>query len=112
MARRRKKRTYRRVYATPKRRVRRTARRKYYRKARSVYRRTGGFKPVINGIIAGAGGSLASNYIGSFGYPIADIGVGVFMKDNTLKVIGGRALGQQLAGMFLGGNGNGFKGQV
>jgi len=99
MARRRRKRVYT--------RRRRPMARRYYRKARRIYRGGGGFKPIIDGAIAGAGGQFAGKFLGGFGQPAADIAVGMFMKNKTLKTIGGRGLGMMLSGGLVGNGGNG-----
>jgi hypothetical protein len=86
---------------------------RYRTKVKRVYSKGrnfgGSMKPVIDGAIAGAGGQFATKYVGAWGQPIADIGVGIYMKNNTLKTIGGRSLGMQLGGMFSG-TGNGSAG--
>lgn len=87
-----------------------------YRKAKRSYRRAsggaGGFKPIVDGVLAGAGGQVASKYIGAWGQPAAILGVGYFMKNNTLKTIGGMQIGAMLGGMFAGNGGLGGKSQV
>lgn len=87
-----------------------------YRKAKRTYRRAasrGGFQPIIDGLIAGAGGKLASNYIGVWGVPAATLGVGYFMKNSTLKTIGGMQLGSMIGGLMPGiGGGVGGGSQV
>ena len=84
-----------------------------YRKAKRVYRRAsgGGFKPVIDGAIAGAAGNVASKFLGSYGMPAAAIGIGIWRKNSTLKTIGGLELGAMLSQNipFLG-NGGGNTG--
>lgn len=80
------------------------------RTVRRYARRAGGsMKPILDGVLAGAGGQILSGYIGAPGAPIATIGVGYFRKNNTLKTIGGLELGAVIANMlpFGGGGGNG-----
>ena len=84
-----------------------------YRKAKRTYRRAasrGGFQPIIDGLIAGAGGQLASKYIGVWGQPAATLGVGYFMKNSTLKTIGGMQVGSMIGGMISGNGGLGIGG--
>ena len=64
-------------------------------------------KGIIDGVLAGAAGSLASKYIGSFGSPIATVGIGWFRKNPTLTTLGGIQLGNMLASQFTGAGGNG-----
>jgi len=89
------------------------ARRRSYRKrARRAYSKTGSFKPALDGMIAGAGGQIASQFVGSWGRPLAHLGVGIYFKNNTLKTLGGIGLGEMVGGMvggvFGGSNGGGF----
>lgn len=99
MARRRRFRSY----------ARRTAAR--YPRARRAYGATrsggGSMKPVIDGMIAGAGGVAINKFlpVKGLGIPIAAIGVGFFRNNPVLKTEGSRELGAALASMFLG-NGN------
>ena len=64
----------------------------------------GGLMP---GLIAGVAGSFANRYLGSYGQPVATLGIGWFMKNNTLTTLGGLQLGQMLGGMIGGSNGGG-----
>lgn len=113
----RKKITRRRRYRMARRRnYRRYAARAYggARRAYRGYRRrggAGGFRPVINGLIAGVVANLAVKYIGSWGAPAANIGAGWWLKNDTLKTIGGIQLGNVVSGMipFIGSS-NGSKG--
>lgn len=84
-----------------KRRVYRTARRKKYIR----YARGGGgkFKPIIDGFIAGAGGEIASRFLGGYGHPVATLGVGYFRNNATLKTEGARELGAMLVSTLGGG---------
>jgi len=81
------------------------ARRRSYRK---VYRRArsggGSFKPIIDGVLAGAAGGLATKYIGNMGHPIATLGIGYFRNNNVLKTEGARELGAMLVTQFVGGS--------
>lgn len=85
-------------------------------RTRTVVRRArtggGGLKPIIDGFIAGAGGQLASGFLGKFSHPVVTLGVGFFRNNNVLKVEGARELGAMLAagglGGLGGGNGGGF----
>ena len=90
------------------------ARRRSYRK---IYRRArgggGSMKPIIDGVLAGAAGGLASNYVGAYGHPVATLGIGYFRNNVTLKTEGARELGAMLVSQFMGGgggagNGGGF----
>jgi hypothetical protein len=82
-----------------------------YVRAKKIYRRSrgrggGGFKPVIDGLIAGFGGQVASNYIGQFGHPAVTLGVGMWRRNDVLKTEGARELGAAIATMvpFIGGH--------
>lgn len=89
---------------------RRSAPRRYTR-ARKVYSRArtagGKTKSIIDGILAGAGGSVATNFIGPWGQPLAYGAVGYFRNNTTLKTLAGVAIGQQLGKMLPFGNGGG-----
>lgn len=95
---------------------RRAARRRYYPRARKVYSRARGgggkFKAIIDGVIAGAGGQIATSFIGAWGQPLAYGVVGYFRNNPTLKTLSGVALGQQLGRMLPFGNGGGNGGGV
>lgn len=88
---------------------RRAARRRYYPRARKVYSRARGgggkVKAILDGVIAGAGGQIATSFIGQWGNPIAYGAVGYFRNNPTLKTLAGVALGQQIARMLPFGNG-------
>jgi len=64
---------------------------------RSRHRKSGGFKPIIDGLMAGFGGQLASNYLGIYGHPAASIAIGMFRNNQVLKTEGARELGAALA---------------
>lgn len=71
----------------------------------------GSFKPVIDGMLAGAGANLIKRFVNvPFADDIAVLGVGYFRNNNTLKTIGGMGLaGDLLGGFGLGGsNGGGY----
>lgn len=77
-----------------------------YRTVRAVRRaRTGGgsAKPIIDGVLAGAVGQLASNYVGNWGHPISAVGVGYFRNNNVLKTEGARGIGAMIVSQFIGG---------
>ena len=88
----RRRRTY--AARTPR---RRTVTR--YVKSRRRRKSNGGnsMKPIIDGLIAGAAGQVASKYIGNWGHPAATLGIGYFRKNTTLKTEGARELGAMLA---------------
>ncbi len=92
---------------TTKRRSKPMARRSYKKYARRARTAGGSMKPIIDGAIAGAGGQLASGFLGNYSMPVVTLGVGYFRKNNTLKTLGAYELGQMLAGGFSGGNGGG-----
>ena len=74
---------------------------------------TSGFKPVIDGFLAGIGGAAINKFLPQakgLGQPIAAIGVGVFRKNPVLKIEGSRELGAYVGAMLLGGNGGGAYG--
>jgi len=70
----------------------------------------GGFNDVFVGIAAGAVENVAPSIMGIDGIPTTAIGV--FMKNNTLKTMGGYMIGNSLIGKFTGnqngGNGGGY----
>jgi len=69
-------------------------------------------KPIIDGVISGALGGFISGYAGGYGQPIADLAIGYFRNNQTLKTIGSRSLGAMLSAQFTGGNGGGVNGSV
>lgn len=82
-------------------------------KRKTTYRRrASSFLGMGNGIIGPiAGGALAryianSGMLGEFGQPVANIGVGMFLKSKFCKDLGFYQLGGLLGGM-ISGNGNG-----
>ena len=92
-----RKRTARRK-TTKKRRYNMARRKKYYRRARYG---GGKYKPMIDGLLAGAIERFAGQYIPVPG--AVKLGVGIFRNNQTLTTLG--AL--QLVNSFMGGNGNG-----
>lgn len=80
---------------------------RYYRRARSG---GGSFKPIIDGLLAGAGASLIKKYVNvPFADDIAVLGVGYFRKNDTLKTIGGMGLsGDLLGGLGIGSTSGGY----
>jgi len=88
---------------------------RYRTRVKRVYSRSRGgggkFKPIIDGALAEVGGSFASNYLGSWGRPVAYGLVGTWRRNNTLTTMAGVALGQAVSGMLPGmGGGNGGNG--
>ena len=92
---------------------RKRAPKRRYTRARKVYSRARGsggkFKAILDGAIAGAGGQVASSFIGQWGQPLAFGAVGYFRNNPTLKTLAGVAIGEQIGAMLpFGGNaGNG-----
>lgn len=73
-----------------------------YRKAKTYARRISGgskkFSEGISGFISGGLGVLVGQrFLGNWGQPASDIGVGYFMKNDTLMTLGGRSIGAMLA---------------
>ncbi len=64
---------------------------------RRYHKSSGGFKPIIDGLLAGAGGQIATKWLGAYGHPVASLAVGMFRNNTTLKTEGARELGAQLA---------------
>jgi hypothetical protein len=63
-------------------------------------------------VIAGAGGQIATGFIGPWGQPLAFGAVGYFRNNPTLKTLAGVAIGEQLGAMLPFGGGNGGNGAV
>lgn len=88
-------------------------------RVKKVYSRSkgggGGFKPVIDGLIAGVGGQFASKFVGNYGIPAGALAVGLWRNNTVLKTEGARELGILLSrnlpfiGGGGGGNGGGFE---
>jgi len=88
----------------------------YRTRIKKVYRGrkggNGGFKPVMDGAIAGVAGGVLTRFIGNWGVPAGALAVGMWRNNTTLKTEGGRELGLMLAQNipFLGGSTNGSGG--
>ena len=86
---------------------------KWRTKVKKVYSKSrgfgGGFKPEIDGLMAGAGGTVASRFLGDYGHPVAAVVIGHFRKNKVLRVEGARELGAMLAQSlpFIGGGSGG-----
>lgn len=95
---------------------RKTKTKTVYRKAKTYARRVSGggkkFSEGISGFLAGGLGVLVGQrFLGNWGQPASDIGVGYFMKNDTLMTLGGRSIGAMLAsGSGLGGSTGGSNG--
>lgn len=81
------------------------ARRKRSYASRRPRRRSssgGGTKQILDGVLAGTAMSLARKFLPNtpFVDDAAVLGVGYFRKNQTLKIIGGMGLGQDLAGII------------
>ena len=72
------------------------ARRRYKRYARRAYGARGGMKPIIDGIIGGVAAEAGQKFLGGYGGAIGALGAGYFLKNSTLKTIGGFQLGSML----------------
>jgi len=92
------------------------ARRRYVRRAatraRRTYNRTGGFKPIIDGAIAGVAAEVGQKFLGNWGAPVGIGAVGMFTKNNTLKTIAGLQVGSIVGDMipFISGGGSALGG--
>lgn len=97
-----KKRTKKKVVRKVMTRRRRSPRR--YTRARKVYSRARGgggkFKAILDGALAGAGGQIATGFVGEWGQPLAYGAVGYFRNNPTLKTLAGIAIGQKLGAMI------------
>ena len=94
---------------------RRRGPRRYTRARRTYARARGGggkVKAILDGVIAGAGGQIASGFLGPWGQPLAFGAVGYFRNNPTLKTLAGVAIGEQLGAMLPFGNGGGAVGGV
>jgi hypothetical protein len=68
---------------------------------------------MLDGALAGAGGSILSGFIGPWGQPIAYGAVGYFRNNSTLQTLAGVSVGQQIGQILPFGNGgNGAVGGV
>lgn len=89
-------------------RRRRTYTRRATRTIKRTYNRTGGFKPIIDGAIAGIAAEAGQKFLGNWGAPLGIGAVGMFMKNNTLKTIAGLQVGSIVGDMlpFISGGGS------
>lgn len=84
---------------------------RYKTRYKKIYSRArgggGSFKPVIDGLIAGAGATLIRKFVNiPFADDLAVLGVGYFRNNQTLKTIGGMGLsGDLLGGIGISNNG-------
>jgi hypothetical protein len=69
-----------------------------------MFNLSGKGKPIIDGVLAGAVGQLATNYIGGYGHPVSALAVGFIRNNPVLLTEGSRGLGAMLASNFIGGN--------
>ena len=69
-------------------------------------------KPMIDGIVAGAIGQVATNIIGDYGHPVAALGVGFIRNNPVLLTEGSRGVGALLVGQFTGTGGGSFASQI
>jgi len=72
------------------------ARRRYKRAARRAYGARGGMKPIMDGAIGGIAAEAGQKFLGGYGGALGTIAAGYFMKNATLKTIGGYQLGSML----------------
>jgi len=102
------KRTTRTTSRRKPRQVKRTmARRRYKRAARRVYGARGGIKPIMDGAIGGIAAEAGQKFLGGYGGALGTIAAGYFMKNATLKTIGGYQLGSMLGDQIPGIGGGG-----
>jgi len=93
---------------------RRSYKTRYRTRTRTVYRKArsggGSLKPIIDGLMAGAGATLLKKYLNvPFADDLAVLGVGYFRNNTTLKTIGGMGLaGDLLGGIGMNGNAGGY----
>ena len=80
----------------PKQVNRTMARRRYKRAARRAYGARGGMKPIMDGAIGGIAAEAGQKFLGGYGGALGTIAAGYFMKNATLKTIGGYQLGSML----------------
>ena len=82
---------------TTRKRARPMARRRNYRRAaRRAYGARGGMKPIIDGAIGGVAAEAGQKFLGGYGGALGTIAAGYFMKNATLKTIGGYQLGSMI----------------
>lgn len=65
---------------------------------------SGKTRPIIDGMVAGAVGQLATNYIGGYGHPASALAVGFIRNNQVLITEGSRGLGAMIAANFVGGS--------
>jgi len=82
-------------------------RRTYRRKARRAYTARGGMKPIIDGVIGGVAAEAGQKFLGGYGGALGTTAAGYFLKNSTLKTIGGFQLGSMLGDQLpvIGGGG-------
>jgi len=82
-------------------------RRTYRRKARRAYTARGGMKPIIDGLIGGVAAEAGQKFLGGYGGALGTTAAGYFLKNSTLKTIGGFQLGSMLGDQLpvIGGGG-------
>lgn len=83
---------------------------KYASRAKGYAKKGGG---ILAGAIAGAAPQVAAKFglnLGQWTQPVADIATGMYMKNDTLQTIGGRAIGAMLASGLNTGTGTGTTG--
>ena len=71
-------------------------RRTYRRAARRAYTARGGMKPIMDGAIGGIAAEAGQKFLGGYGGALGTLAAGYFMKNSTLKTIGGYQLGSML----------------
>jgi len=83
-------------------------RRNYRRTARRAYTARGGMKPIIDGVIGGIAAEAGQKFLPGYGGALGTTAAGYFMKNSTLKTIGGFQLGSMLGDMLpvIGGGGS------
>jgi len=93
---------------TTRRKGRTMARRRTYRRtARRAYTARGGMKPIIDGLIGGVAAEAGQKFLGGYGGALGTTAAGYFLKNSTLKTIGGFQLGSMLGDQLpvIGGGG-------
>ena len=93
---------------TTRRKGRTMARRRTYRRtAKRAYTARGGMKPIIDGLIGGVAAEAGQKFLGGYGGALGTTAAGYFLKNSTLKTIGGFQLGSMLGDQLpvIGGGG-------
>jgi hypothetical protein len=67
---------------------------------------------MIDGLVAGAVGQVATTMLGDYGHPVAALGVGFIRNNPVLLTEGSRGIGALLVGTFVGGNAGSFASQI